>query len=90
MESVHFCQSCGMPLTSEEVKGTENNGLKNNDYCKHCYDDGHFKKPKMNLEDMKNAVKAHMEKNNLPHYMIQKALTILPALKRWKNKQFIL
>jgi hypothetical protein len=31
-----------------------------------------------------------MEKKNLPIYMVQKALNILPALKRWKNKQFVI
>jgi len=85
-----FCQSCGMPLTTEDTKGTENNGQKTNDYCKYCYEDSHFKKPDMNLEQMKNAVKMHMEKKNLPTYMIQKALNILPVLKRWKNIQFLI
>ena len=90
MENTHFCQSCGMPLTTEDAKGTENNGLKTNDYCRYCYEDSHFKHPDMNLEEMKNTVKMHMEKKNLPPYMVQKALNILPALKRWKNKQFVI
>jgi hypothetical protein len=90
MENTTFCQSCGMPLSPEELKGTENNGLKNNDYCKYCYENGHFKHPEIDLEEMKKAVKTHMEKKKLPDYMIQKALNILPALKRWKNKQFII
>lgn len=90
MENTHFCQSCGMPLTTEEAKGTENNGLKTNDYCRYCYEDSNFKKPDMNLEEMKDAVKMHMEKKKLPTYMVQKALNILPALKRWKNKQFVI
>ena len=90
MENTHFCQSCGMPLTTEDAKGTENNGQKTNDYCKYCYEDSHFKNPEMNLEEMKDAVKMHMEKKKLPAYMVQKALNILPALKRWKNKQFVI
>ncbi len=90
MENTHFCQSCGMPLTTEDAKGTENNGQKTNDYCKYCYEDSNFKNPDMKLEEMKNTVKMHMEKKNLPIYMVQKALNILPALKRWKNKQFVI
>jgi hypothetical protein len=90
MENTHFCQSCGMPLTTEDAKGTENNGQKTNDYCRYCYEDSHFKNPDMNLEEMKNTVKMHMEKKNLPIYMVQKALNILPTLKRWKNKQFVI
>ena len=53
MENVKFCQSCGMPLDKEEVKGTQKNGLKSDEYCKYCYGNGVFKHPKMNLEGMK-------------------------------------
>lgn len=86
MDNVTFCQSCGMPLNKEEVKGTEKNGLKTNDYCKYCYENGVFKNPTMNLEDMKNTVQTQMKKLNMPHNVIQKAINILPALSRWKNK----
>ena len=36
-----FCQSCGMPLT-EEIKGTNADGSRNEDYCIYCYKDGAF------------------------------------------------
>lgn len=78
MENVKFCQSCGMPLDKEEVKGTQKNGLKSDEYCKYCYGNGVFKHPKMNLEGMKKL--EHHE------YAIQKAITILPSLNRWKTK----
>jgi len=45
MESKILCQSCGMPLDTEEMKGTEKNGLKSNEYCKYCYENGVFKHP---------------------------------------------
>ena len=38
---MHFCQSCGMPVT-EELLGTEANGEKNSDYCTYCYQKGAF------------------------------------------------
>lgn len=85
MENKIICQSCGMPLDTEAVKGTEKNGLKSNEYCKYCYEDGVFKNPKMNLEDMENNVKNQMKKLELHEYAIQKAVNILPALKRWKS-----
>ena len=31
-----FCQSCGMPLT-EEILGTNADGIKNEDHCIYCY-----------------------------------------------------
>lgn len=37
-----FCQSCGMPLTSNEDCGHHADGSINFDYCKYCYEDGHF------------------------------------------------
>lgn len=37
-----YCQSCGMPLESEEVLGTNRDGSKNEDYCVYCYEDGAF------------------------------------------------
>lgn len=85
MENKIICQSCGMPLDTEAVKGTEKNGLKSNEYCKYCYEDGAFKNPKMKLEDMENNVKNQMKKLELHEYAIQKAVNILPALKRWKS-----
>jgi len=85
MENKTICQSCGMPLDTDAVKGTEKNGLKSNEYCKYCYENGAFTHPKMNLEDMENNVKNQMKKLELNEYAIQKAVNILPALKRWKS-----
>ena len=86
MNSYNYCQSCGMPMNSEELKGTERNGLKNDDYCKYCYENNDFKNTEINLEEMQLKVKNKMEKMNQPHYLIQKAVNILPTLKRWNNK----
>ena len=87
LEDIQFCQSCGIPLNAEILKGTDNNGIKSNDYCKYCYENSDFKNPEMNLDDMKNVVKKYMEERQLPDYMVQKAVNILPALRRWKHKQ---
>jgi transcription initiation factor TFIIIB Brf1 subunit/transcription initiation factor TFIIB len=86
MEHKEVCQSCGMPLDTEEVKGTEKSGTKSDDYCKYCYEGGSFKHPKMNLEEMKSNVENQMKKVALPKDLITKAINILPMLKRWKNK----
>ena len=86
MENVKFCQSCGMPLDKEEVKGTQKNSLKSDEYCKYCYGNGVFKHPKMNLEGMKKNVETQMKKLEHHEYAIQKAITILPSLNRWKTK----
>ena len=35
-----ICQSCGMPITSNEQLGTNRDGSANIDYCKYCYKNG--------------------------------------------------
>nr|WP_302830413.1 zinc ribbon domain-containing protein [uncultured Bacteroides sp.] len=37
-----LCQSCGMPLTSDEVLGTNADGSLNDEYCTYCYQHGKF------------------------------------------------
>ena len=37
-----FCQSCGMPMASDDLCGTNADGSANFDYCKYCYTDGEF------------------------------------------------
>ena len=37
-----ICQSCGMPMGSDEQYGTNADGTKNEDYCCYCYKDGAF------------------------------------------------
>lgn len=37
-----ICQSCGMPMESEEQYGRNADGTKNEDYCCYCYKDGVF------------------------------------------------
>ena len=34
-----ICQSCGMPLDFMELRGTEKDGRKSDDYCMYCYKD---------------------------------------------------
>ena len=40
-KEMHFCQSCGMPLT-DEILGTNVDGSKSEEYCIYCYKDGAF------------------------------------------------
>lgn len=42
MEGKLFCQSCGMPLESDEHFGTNADQGKNEEYCIYCYKDGAF------------------------------------------------
>jgi len=74
-----------MPLDAIALQGTEKNGLKSKDYCKYCFNDGAFKNPEMNLEEMKINVKNKLKKLAINEDSIQKTVNILPTLIRWKS-----
>ena len=79
-----ICQSCGMPLTKEQL-GTNKDGSINNDYCKYCYEKGEFiDKVSMNeyIEMCsKYGEQAGMTNEEMKDYCSK----LFPTLKRWKN-----
>lgn len=83
MEDEKICQSCSMPLNSDDVLGTEKNGTKNHEYCKYCYKDGAFTNPNLTLDEMLGRAKTEMNKKKVDNNMIQQAIERLPHLKRW-------
>jgi len=85
MEDNNFCQSCSMPLENDHFLGTEKDGTLSKEYCKFCYQDGVFVNPEMNLDEMRTVVKTQMEQRKIPAEIIEKAVTVLPFLKRWKS-----
>ncbi len=87
-----FCQSCGMPLTSEEDCGTNADGSINYDYCKYCYADGHFLQ-EMTMDQMIEHCAQFVDEvnKNMPKPMTrdeykQMMYGFFPMLKRWRNK----
>lgn len=85
MEIKILCQSCGIPLDGEALKGTEKNGLKNDEYCKFCYNQGGFTNPHLTLDQIMKTTESQMKKLKLSDDAIQEALNILPTLNRWKG-----
>lgn len=79
-----ICQSCGMPLTKEQL-GTNKDGSINGDYCKYCYEKGEFiDKVSMNeyIEMCsKYGEQAGMTNEEMKDYCSK----LFPTLKRWKN-----
>ena len=81
-----FCQSCAMPMTDEEMYGTNKDKSKNADYCKYCFSDGVFT-ANCSMEEMieicvppmVNANKGMSE--NEARDMMKK---FFPTLKRWQ------
>ena len=85
-----FCQSCGMPLT-EEIKGTNADGSKNEDYCIYCYKDGAFTRD-CTMEEMIDFCAQFVDEvnKNMPRPMTQEEYKQMmrqyfPKLKRWES-----
>ena len=86
-----FCQSCGMPLTDDADCGHEANGSLQFDYCRHCYDGGHFLQ-QCTMEEMIDHCVQFLDEVNkhLPSPLTaedyrQMMRGLLPQLKRWKK-----
>ena len=85
MENHMVCQSCGMPLDNLEMQGKEKDNTLNQDYCRHCYQNGAFVHPGISLSEMTERVTRKMEKMEIPVDIIEAVVIRLPNLKRWKG-----
>jgi len=85
MENKKFCQSCSMPIDQPILAGTEKDGTKSNEYCVYCYRDGAFLNPGMTLDEMKKLVREQMEIRKMDEFIIHRAVSSLPMLKRWRK-----
>lgn len=81
-----ICQSCCMPISDDEMVGTEANGEKNQDYCCYCYKGGVFTEPDTTLEIMLD-ISAKVWADKDPNVTLEEAKVQLrkkmPTLKRW-------
>jgi hypothetical protein len=83
-----YCQSCGMPMgTTDELFGTNQDGTRNEDYCKYCYMDGEFTSD-ISMEEMIEMCVPHMVSGN-PGMSEDEARNMMrqffPELKRWRK-----
>lgn len=83
MEAYNNCQSCGMPLSGQEILGTEKDGSNSLVYCKHCYRNGEFTNPNMTLDEMKRHIHDTMKEMKMDEGEITKAVDNLQYLSRW-------
>lgn len=79
------CQSCGMPISSEEVLGTNADGSFNMDYCKFCYQNGEFI-DKVSMKEYIDMCAQYGAQAGMTNEEMQAHCEALfPTLKRWKN-----
>ena len=86
-----FCQSCGMPLTSDNDCGTNADGSINHDYCRYCYQEGKFLQDCTMDEMIEHCAQFIDEVNKqMPQPMTKEEYKqmmrgFFPMLKRWRK-----
>lgn len=81
-----ICQSCGMPITSKDLLGTNKDGSINEDYCKYCFKDGEFI-DKVSMEEYIDMCSKYGEQAGMTNEQMKEFCTkLFPTLKRWRNK----
>lgn len=79
-----ICQSCGMPIQSEDMFGINKDGSINLDYCKYCYNDGKFIDD-VSMEEYIDMCSQYGEQAGMTNEEMREYCTkLFPTLKRWK------
>lgn len=80
-----MCQSCGMPIKKDELKGTEANGSKSQKYCKFCYKNGKFTNPDWTADQMQGFSYKMLREKHWPGFLAKMATNGIPKLERWNK-----
>lgn len=88
-----FCQSCGMPMQTADLLGTNADGSLNQDYCCYCYKEGAFAQDFTMDQMIEHCVKYLDEFNGACNTQSSKENAVdqmkkyFPKLKRWAGKE---
>lgn len=87
----NMCQSCGMPMNEDKVRGTESDGSLSQDYCRYCYKDRKFTQPNITMDEMiEHNLKYLDEYNKVGEVEYtedaarKEMQKFFPTLKRWQ------
>ena len=84
MEKRHDCQSCGMPVTAEDLKGTRKDGSLTDEFCTYCYQKGAFTQD-VSMGEMVEICVPHLVNSGMQEADARKLMQeTLPKLSRWK------
>ena len=78
------CQSCGMPMKTADMQGTESNGSLSETYCTYCYQNGVFTQPDFTAKAMQDFCIVKMKEMGFPKPIAWLFTRGIPKLKRWK------
>lgn len=94
MKKEKFCQSCAMPLMNKEydMRGTELDGSRSEEYCSYCYLNGEFTNPNITYDEVLNlgikGIESNQSMNKFTKFIIKKSYpSLLKSVKRWNNSK---
>lgn len=79
------CQSCGMPLYSSEMLGTDGSGIPVEEYCKYCYTSGEFTQ-QVTMDEMIALCAEFVDASIRPAAVVNMRIHF-PTLKRWAKRE---
>jgi hypothetical protein len=84
-QPIEICQSCGLPLDSTELFGTDSNGVRIAEYCVYCFHNGAFTEPAVTRDEIIERVADQLIKTeHMCHIEAEDiAKSFVPYLKRW-------
>jgi hypothetical protein len=83
-----ICQNCGMPLSINEVKGTDRDGSLSEKYCTHCYQNGEFTWKDATAEQMQVYSMGILTKDkHWPAFLARMATNNISKLERWQKER---
>ena len=75
-----------MPLEKKEDFGTDSDGIRSEEYCFHCFQNGRFLDEGITLQDkIEKNVKFATQMGMTEDEARKMASSVLPKLRRWKN-----
>jgi hypothetical protein len=82
-----ICQSCGMPMSSDERGGgTEADGVTRSiEYCSLCYLDGKFTEPDLTVDEMIAKTQGRLQALGMAEPVIERNLWAIYGLDRWRD-----
>ncbi len=79
------CQSCGMPVSRAEYWGSEASGTRSEKYCFHCYKNGKFTDPHINVDQMVQKIRGKMVEMYIPSFVASYMANGVRKLDRWNK-----
>jgi hypothetical protein len=75
-----------MPLDKDPLGGGTNaDGSRSVEYCRHCYREGRFTEPNLSLDEMMARVEGKLREMHVPGFLARRITRNIGTLRRWQS-----